>query len=376
MPVEIRKLTEPFDYKQIAEIFRKTFFQEYLESGALLWNESYAKFYFECLLWKDTTRKFLLGAFIGEKLIGTLFGQRDSIIFDNEMRLELLNLGFTAVDPEHRRQGVAKALLSTMIDEARKNNIDFIMAFPEKDRYGANLLEEHGEFTSYGKTKHLIKLMEKRGLHVLREYKKMNPVVVKIASMFSHLPDLGEPEGDLRTGQAKDFPGAVEMLNSYRSRVPMAHMYFNDIYSGFHERQSTLNSRFGDPWGFHWMVLEREGKILANINYRIEIVSFQPQDEIVGTPTALFTNLGFHEDLELEQKTQFLSALLRKIHATYPDIFVAQITCPQHEMRAFKKLKFNDDQSSYTLYMRLLTKNGEELNRYRRYKEYLLQYYR
>ena len=108
MPVEIRKLTEPYDYKQIAEVLRKTYFREYCDAGALQWNEEYARFYFEAVVFKDSSRDFIFGAFDGEKLVGTIFGHRDALIFENRLKLEMVNLGLTAVDPGYRRQGIAK----------------------------------------------------------------------------------------------------------------------------------------------------------------------------------------------------------------------------------------------------------------------------
>jgi hypothetical protein len=135
---------------------------------------------------------------------------------------------------------------------------------------------------------------------------------------------------------------------------------------------------FGNPWCFHWLVLEgRHGEILATLSYRIEVVTFETESgEYKSGPVALLTSLAFQESFDLDQKMQFMTAILHKIRTEHPDVYVAQITSPQHELEVLDKLKFVDDRSTYYLYMKPLTPRGEEINKYKKYKEYLLQYYR
>ncbi len=376
MTIEVKLLKEPYNYAQIAEVLRNTYFREYGDAGALQWNETYAKFYFDCIVFKETTRNFIFGAFDGEKLVGTLFGHRDIIIFENELRLEMVNLGLTAVDPEYKRQGIAKKLLQAVIEQAKVKNLDLIIAFPEKGRYGDKLLKQF-EFKNYGKTQHLIKLMEDRGLQVVREYLGYNIVMVKLASMFSHLPEVVPLEGTLRDATLDDFEAVRNILNSYGKRVPLLSFYSGPGYKQSNIGFKTMNARFGDPWGFHWLVLERNGQILATVSYRVEVVTFEPKpDQFESGPVALMSSLGFHESMELEEKVKFLGNVLQKIRTELPMVYVVQITSPQHERKVFDKLKFVDDRSAYYLYMRPLTEKAEAVNQYKKYKEFLLQYYR
>ncbi len=376
MSIDIRKINPPYNYAQIAEILHETYFKEYVNAGALLWNEKYAKFYFEAIIPKESSRDFIFGAYDGKKIVGTIFGHRDVVMFENRLTLEMVNLGLTAVDPNYRRRGIAKKLVSRVIEHAKEKNLDFIMAFPEKGRYGDNLLKQF-DFKNYGKTKHFIKLMEDRGLQVLREYLHYNVVIVKIASIFSHIPDKEDPEGMIRYANIKEIDEVREILNSYASRVPLVSLYSHEGYEESNINFAKMNDYFGDPWGFHWLVLEQNGEIVATISYRIEVVAFEPDPgQYVSGPVALLTSLGFHEKMDMEEKLQFMCAILRKIRKEYPEIYVAQITSPQHEMKVFNKLKFNDDQSTYLLYMKPLTEKGEELNKYKKYQEYFLQYYR
>ncbi len=379
MDIEIKPLKEPFPCAEIAKLYEKTYFQEYLEAGALMWNEKYARFYFGSITFDEEAKKYIFGAYDGDKLVGTIVGNKDEVILDNELELCMVNFGLLAVYPEYRRRGVAKSLVSKLIDSARREKIDFVMAFPEKGRLGDSLLKEHFDFKSYAKAKHLIKLMEETGLQALRDYMNRNPVLVKLASLYSHIPEeLGKPDGMIRDGRTDDYAEVIKIINSYRTRLPLAEQYSIEGFKKSNERlASTMNKIFGDPWNFHWLVLERKKEILATLNYRIEMATFQPEGEGMShLPVSLLTTVAFKEDLELDQKIKFINYVLRKIRTDLPNVFITQITTCQHEMKPFRKLKFPSDQSIYYLYMLPLTSKGEELNRYNNYKEFFLNYYR
>ncbi|MFX0141367.1 MAG: GNAT family N-acetyltransferase [Candidatus Hodarchaeota archaeon] len=375
MNFKVKRLVEPYPLRKIADVLNKTYFEEYVEAGAMPWSEKYAKFYFDVVI-MDISKNFIFGAFKGEKLIGTLFGHRESIMLDNELRLETLNLGLCAVDPEYRSQGVAKAMLSKLIEKATKDKIDFLMAFPEKGRFGDKLLKEHFDFKSYSKNKHLLKIMEERGLQALREDFKVNPVLVKIASLYSRIPQ-SNLEGTVRDEKIEDQPKVIDLINSYQSRVPLSTIYELKRYRKHHKNTYLLNSLFGDPHNFYCWVLEDKNDIKAVIHNRVEIVTAKYEDdELLRLPVALLTSAGFHEDMVMEEKIDFISCILRKIRTITPSVFATHITTCQHEMKAFRKLKFISDRNFYILCMKPLTEKGEEINRYKKYKEFFLDYYR
>ncbi len=376
MNIRVRPLEPPYDYAEIAEILGKTYFREYCEEGALQWDAKYAQFYFESVVHKESSRAFIFGAFDGNKLVGTLFGHRDVVIFDNRLSLEMVNLGLTAIDPEYRRQGIAKKLLEKVLERAKEKNLDFVMAFPAKGKFGDELLKKFN-FINFGKTEHLIKLMEERGLQGLRDYLNYNIIMVKLAGLYSHLPEEEEIDGTIRYGKLEEISEVSEILNSYTKRVPLVNVYSDEGYAESNIRFAKMNAQFGDPWGFYWFVLEREGKIRATLSYRIEVVTFEPEPgELVSAPVALLTSLGCHEEMDLDEKVAFVGAILRHIRAEQPDVYLTQITSLQHEKKVFDKLKFVDDRHTYYLYMLPLTEKGQELSKYKKYKEYHLQYYR
>ncbi len=88
MTIEIKKIKAPYNYAQIAEVLHKTYFKEYVNAGALLWNKEYTKFYFEAIVPKETSRDFIFGAYDGEKLVGTAFGHRDACFLKTALDLK------------------------------------------------------------------------------------------------------------------------------------------------------------------------------------------------------------------------------------------------------------------------------------------------
>ena len=376
MNIKIEKITEPYPYSQIGDLLEKTYFEEYTEeAGALQWSEKYARFYFDAVYYKDTSRDFLFGAFEGEKLIGTTFGHRDAVAFEDNIELEEVNLGLTAVDPDYRRKGVAKRLISAVIEHAKEKNIDFIMSFPEKDRYGDKLLEDF-DFKNYGKTEHLIKIMEGFGLEQVKRLMGMNPLLAKLAVLFSKIPNPEITEGTIRDAKPEDLDSVINLINTYRSRVPLSLIYHKKAFSISNQGFLSLNERYGDPWGYYWKVFEINNKIVANISYRIEEITFQNEGEYENGIVALLTSLAYDQDLEMDLKKEFLGSVLRQIRTNLPNVFISQITTPQHEKKVLKKLKFTDDRKTYFLYMMPLTEKSEVLNNHKKYKEYFLQYFR
>ncbi|NVM53486.1 MAG: GNAT family N-acetyltransferase [Candidatus Helarchaeota archaeon] len=374
MDIEIRKLKEPYHYSQVAHLLKEIYYKEYGEEGTLIWDDKYTEFYFDANVNKGISKNFAFGAFKGKKLIGTLFGHWDLIEIENE-QLEMLHLGLMTVKPEYRGQGIAKEMLNQLIEQARKRKIDSIIAFPQKNRYGDKLLKDHFDFKNYGKTKHYLKLMGDEGLKAVRA--QYNIVAAKIATLFSHIPNLEDPEGVLRLGKSEDLEKAVALINSYSQRVPLATIYTKEGFQHTIREFDSLKDRFGAPWGHQWFILERDSELYATVCCRVEkIVYTTKQDLFEEIYAALFTSLAFHETMDLDEKKQFLSYILRKIRAELPEVSCTQITTHQHETKVFKKLRFVDDRNSYYLYMKPLSKRGEILNQYIKFKEYYLEYYR
>ncbi|MHA1309848.1 MAG: GNAT family N-acetyltransferase [Candidatus Helarchaeota archaeon] len=372
MTIEIKKLTEPLPYDKIGNLLYNTYFTSYKEDGALHWNSKYAEIYFNAWV-LPKSNELIFSAWDDDKLIGLAVGHKEIIKLDNEIEIIGTNIGLTAVDSQYRRNGIATNMVSNLIEEAKKLGYDLVFRMVQKGKYGDNILKKF-DFVNISKHEHYIKIMEKYGVQILKEYRGLNPVLAKLAeSLYSKLPH--DPlDGTLRTGKIPDdISRCVEIINSYSSRVPLSRIYDNKTFQIDLENTKKLNDAFGDPWGLIWYILELNNKIMATMTCRIELTTF----ERGSAPVGLFGNLGFDESLTHEQKLGFIAEILRDIRKKYPEIFTCQITTFHHELKVFKDLKFTDDQSKYFLMVKPLTdKANEILNRYKKIKEFNLTYYR
>jgi GNAT superfamily N-acetyltransferase len=372
MTVKIKKLVPPLPYAKIGDLFYKTYFQNYKDAGALQWNEKYAEIYFTSWVIPKSD-ELIIGAWDDEKLVGLTVGHKEDMLLDNEIEIKSANIGLTAVLPDYQKQGIATNLVKNLMDEAKKLNLDMIHSMAQKGRYGDKIYKNL-DFIKMGKHDHMIKIMEKYGVNILKEYRGLNPLLAKLAEkLYSKIPDY-EVEGTFRRGKmTDDVPRCIEIYNSYTSRVPLSRIYSEDTFKKDIEGSIKLNDLFGDPWGMNWMVLDIDGKIMATITCRIEMTTF----ENGSAPVALLGNLGFDGSLEQDQKDGFLATLIRFIRDEYPEVFTCQITSWHHEQKAIKNLSFTDDQDKYIFFMYPFTDNAREIDeRYKKLKEFNLSYYR
>ncbi len=373
MVIQIKRLESPYPYKEVAQHLKDIYFQEYGEEGTLVWDEIYTKFYFDTNVDKGISKEFAFGAFEGTKLIGTLFGHRDLVGIENQ-QLEMLNLGLLTVKPAYRRQGIAKKLLNQLITHAEERNFDLIIAFPQKGRYGDKILRDHFGFIKFGKTKHYLKLMEEQGLKAVSA--QYGTLTTKISWLFSHIPDV-EPPGNIRLGTSEDLEAALDLINSYLLRVPIATIYTLEGFRHTLKYFDLLKAKYPPPWGHQWFVMEREGELYSNVCCRVEkIIFLNKNGEFEEIYAALLTSLAFHEDMVLDEKKRFIGYILRKIRNEIPEVSCTQITTLQHEKKVIKKLRFLDDRNTYFLFMKPLSEKGEIINQYTKFKEFFLEYYR
>ncbi len=372
MAIEVKKLNIPLPFKEIGDLLYQTYFNDYKESGALQWNEKYAEIYFNAWVLPKSD-ELIFGAWDGDKLVGLTVGHKEQIVVDNEFEIKATNIGLTAVHPDYRKQGIATQLVQNLIENARKFNYDMVFSMIQKGKHGDAVLKKFN-FIKMGKHEHLVKIMGKYGVKILKEYRGLNPVLAKLAeTLYSKIPE-DKIIGTLREGKIPDdVPRIVEIINSYRTRVPLARIYSQETYIKDVQGSSKLREVFGEPWGLTWYVLEKDDKVMATITSRIEITTF-PKG---SAPVALLGNFGCDESLSHEEKKGFLAEVVRKIQKNFPDVFICQITSLQHEEKVFKDLNFTDDQESYMFMLLPLTEKAQEIpNRYKKIKKFSLSYYR
>ncbi|NVM53902.1 MAG: GNAT family N-acetyltransferase [Candidatus Helarchaeota archaeon] len=370
MDFDIKVLQDPIPVDKISELYEKTYFISYFQSGANSWNSvKYTEWYLGAY---HPDRRFFYSAWKGDQLIATMMGTPVKLKLENEIELNALSLGLTATLPEFQRQGIQKALLTRMIEDATKAGIDFIYGFPEKGFGGNELLKDHFNFKRFLKNQqHYIKVMGDYGRKILHEYRGLNIVLAKLLKLYAGIPKNVLQGGKIREGKESDMKSAVDIINSYQKRMILSKIWTDERIKYEFEYTSRLKT-FDPPWGYHWKVWERDGKILATLFIRFETINFKNGI----APATLMSETCFAEETTVEERAGVIAHIVRWIRDEHPKIFIVQTTQPQYEIKTFKKLKFIDDTSTYEFLVLILSSKGEELNRYEKYKEFFIPYHR
>jgi len=360
-----------------------TYFKDYLDAGALNWEKKYAEWYLKAF---HPTPDYYFSAWKGDELIAATLGSKYTHILDNEIELTGISIGLTATKPEYQRLGIQKALLAKMV-EAAKKDIDFLYAFPQGGHHGNKLLKDHFGFQRLLKNaEHLIKILHDHGRWVLQHYRGLNIALAKLAIIYAVIPEDKLMGGKIRDGDVNsdDVQKVTDIQNSYTKRIPLvrvrpAEKFKNEILGSM-----SIKNYYPD-WRFFWIVWEREGDIIASINIRTEIVTFNKGKSTVG----LITHSVFKEGVTDDEKLSFFAEIIRKFHEEVPDapensdeyrmkkLFTLQTTQPQYEPKLFKNAKCNDDTSKYEFLILPLTEKAEQIKlRYKKIKEFYIPYYR
>ncbi|MHA1129514.1 MAG: GNAT family N-acetyltransferase [Candidatus Helarchaeota archaeon] len=370
MDFEIKKLNDPLPIEKISTLYKKTYFEAYFDAGANDWNSEYTDWYFAAY---HHDKRFFYSAWKDEELLATLLGTPTRLSLENEVELNSLSLGLCATQPKYQRQGIQKVLLSQLIEEAKAAGIDLIYAFPEKGFGGNELLKQHYNFKRFLKNaQHYIKVLGDYGRQILRDYRGLNIVLAKLLKLYSGIPENTLQGGKFRDATMADLPDAHKIVSSYQKRVPLCQIWTQPHFKEEIEGAERMNKLFEPPWGFFWKVWERDGKILATMFPRIEMIHFKNG----SAPVCLLSETCFAEETTIDERVGVLSALIHWVLKEHPKVFTVQTTQPQYENKVYKELKFIDDTSTYEFLVLPLTKNGEEINRYQKYKEFFIPYHR
>ncbi|HUX99268.1 MAG TPA: GNAT family N-acetyltransferase [Candidatus Deferrimicrobium sp.] len=372
MDFEIKIIQDPIPAAKISELYKKTYFEKYFDSGANDWGVEYTKWYFGAY---HHDKQFFYSAWKGDQLIATLLGTPNKIKFDNELDFNTISLGLAATHPEFQRQGIQKTMLQRLIEDAKKNDIDLIYSFPEQGFGGNDLLKKHFNFKRYLKNQqHYIKVMSDYGRKILHEYRGLNIVLAKLLKLYDGIPDNKVEGGELRDGKNTDIGQIVKILNSYQKRLPLSQIWTEAHLTEEIVGAGRLNEMFDPPWAYNWKVWERDGKILGTLFIRFEMIYFKNGN----APVALISETCFDESATESEKAGVIATIVRWVQKEHPKVFTIQTTQPQYELDVYKSLKFIDDTSTYEFLALPLSTKGEAMNRdpKKKFKEFFIPYHR
>jgi GNAT superfamily N-acetyltransferase len=369
MNYKVKVLSDSLPFDEIGKLFQKTYIEPYYDTGGLDWSEKYAKWFLPAF-YPDKT--FFYSTWVGSELVATLFGNPVEIVIDNSVELKTISLSLAATHQDHRNRGLQKNMIKQLIDKARGLSFDLVYGMPEKKKGGA-LLKNYFDFTCFQKKdKHRIKPMEDYGIKEFKEKRGMNPLLAKLAGIYAKIPQNKVERGVIRDGKMDDLASVVAIYNGYRKLLPLSVKLSKNRLE--YEIKNYFNNlrELGPHFHPEWKVWEEGNEILASLLIRYEAALFKNG----SIPVALFWNLGYREGLSIDERTAFLAEVLQYIRKTYPEVGVCQTTMAANEIKVYDNLKFADDQVNYELWALPLTAQGEEINRYPKYKEFFIMYYR
>ncbi|MHA1650032.1 MAG: GNAT family N-acetyltransferase, partial [Candidatus Helarchaeota archaeon] len=290
MDFVIKILNDPLPIEQISTLYKKTYFEKYFDSGANDWSPKYTDWYFGAY---HHDKRFFYSAWKGEKLLATMVGTPNKLKLENEIELDAISLGLTATLPDYQHQGIQKALLKRLIEDAKGAGIDLIYAFPEKGFGGNELLKKYFNFKRFLKNaQHFIKVLGDYGRQILHDYRGLNVVLAKLLKLYSGIPNNELQGGELREGNMNDLKAALNIINSYQKRLPLSQIWTEEHLKEEIEGANRMNDLFDKPWGYNWKIWERDGKILATLFIRYEMIHFKKG----SAPVALLSETCFAEE--------------------------------------------------------------------------------
>jgi GNAT superfamily N-acetyltransferase len=371
MDFEIQILQDSLPCEKISELYEKTYVEKYFERGANDWkNPKYTEFYFNAY---HHDRRFFYSAWKEDQLIATMFGTPNTLKIDDEVEVSAISLGLAATLPEFQRQGVQKALIQRLIDDAKDARIDLVYAFPEKGLGGNELLKNYFNFKRYMKNQqHYIKVMGDYGRKILQDYRGLNVVLAKLLKLYAGIPGNQVERGEIRDGKESDIGEVVDILNSYQKRVQISQVWTEEHLRAEMEGAKRLDDLLGPPCGNYWKVWD-DGKVLASFFIRMEMIHFKNG----SAPIALLSETIFHEEVTEPEKLGVIATLVRWVRDEHPQVFTTQSTQPQYELKAYKDLNFIDDTSTYEFLVLPLSEEGVgAIKRHESYKDIFMPYHR
>ncbi len=370
MDYQIKILSDPLPFDKIGKLFQRTYIEPFYDSGGLKWSERYAEWFLPAF-YPDKT--FFYSTWLGTELVATHFGNPVELVIDNAVELKVVSLSLAATHQDHRNQALQRKMIKELIDKAKMLEFDLLYAIPDTKK-GVSLLKKYFGFTRFQKKdKHRIKPMEDYGVKVFKEVRGLNPLLAKIAAaLYTKIPQNKIAEGTIRNGNDEDMDAVLAIYNAYRKWLPIS-VHFSRSRLEYEIKNYFRNiGNVGQDFHAEWKVWARDNEILASLLIRYESAVFKNG----SAPVALFWNLGYKEGLSIEEKKAFLAEILQYIRTTYPEVSICQTTMAANEIKVFDALKFADDLRNYQLWALPLTPKGEEINRYPKYKEFFIPYYR
>ena len=333
--------------------------------------------------WAENNSEFAIGAYDGEKLVGTIMAIVEDVIINDpkqEIKGIKLNAGFLcnlSVAAElWPGLELKQKLISLLLDKLKEANIDVVITNPLNDK-NSEVIEYMKSIGFLIKNKDVqanIKMMGKDAVNHIKIAEGLNAVLVQAAKLLAGWKSDGISEGQIRDVKEADYPKIVEMLNDYTETNQIAIEWKIEDIKGFIKNIENLNDhrtihvkdKFPDSaYGTHLKVWEIDGEVKAHVFFALIEVHLQH----LHLPLILWENSSFSKDLTKQQKIDFISQILREHEHK---AMVCNLKIPYFEMKAFDKSGFMGDRRTRKFLVKSLTEKGKVLENIKKIKSFLI----
>ena len=334
-------------------------------------------------LWAEKNPEFAIGAYQGDKLVGTIMAVVKDVFFndfDKEIKKLKLKAGFlcnlSILDEIWPGFELKKKLLEVLLKKLKENGIDFVITNPlqDKDSEMIDYMKSNGFIQMNKNVEASVKMMGKEAVDHLKIAEGLNPIEVGAAKLLAGWKSDGILEGVIRDITTKDYPAVIKMLNDYKDDLQIAIEWkiedleeFIKIIKNLDDHGiENVKDRFPESsYGTHLKVWDVNGEIKAHVFFGLIEVHLQ-HDYL---PLILWENSSFSKDLSLDQKKDFISQILKEHEHR---AIVCNLMIPYLDKKAFDKAGFMGDRRNRKLLVKSLSEKGKPVEGSKKIKNFYI----
>ncbi|MHA1798955.1 MAG: hypothetical protein ACTSVY_10970 [Candidatus Helarchaeota archaeon] len=382
MSFEIRPLQFDYDVlKTYANGIRRKIIETGLEDQeGPPFGMSYTRYNF---ILSEREPDLALGAYNGEKLIGTIMGiTYDIIINDPKQEIEGLKLraafiGNLGVGEDHwYGDEIREKLMGAIVKKLTEKGIDLIITTPLQDKEPKEIeyLKSIGFKMANKNIEAHVKFLGRHSIDHLKDAQGLNPIEAGGAKLLAGWKSEGIQEGVIRDLTESDYPRIIELLNDYTKELTLSVLWDEDLLKALISRMKTMDDlelvevhkKFPDSlYGTHFKVWEINGKIQAHA-FLIVVEVHLPHGYI---PLIFLDSTSFSRELTVEQKRDFITAVLKQFE--YKAI-VTDCTTPYFDKKALSKAGFTPDHRTRRFMIKILSEKARPVEKINKIKKFSL----
>lgn len=277
------------DSSAAAEFTRRVWTGRYdLSIPVIDWNEAY----FEWQLLNDLpgTRDYLVAAYDGDKLVGTLFAEPLNFQLRGEPILATMG-SWLSVDPSYRGKGIAQRLAEEQRQRHRERDAKFMLGFGVLGTDGPKFWQARKDTVVLGNVGFWVRLLDYRAVAAWTP-SWVERISAQVAGPFlSGAPQLPETP-EVRRFTEADLPRCLELAQAAQTHADL----------GYRWTEGRLRHQLSGPKLPRTFVFERAGRVEGFINYYLVSMKGHTVMQVAVIDLMAFSDLAASDKRRLVQR--------------------------------------------------------------------------